>query len=40
MMFGFSTFPTLITPRLILRETVPSDAADLFNFASDPEGQK
>jgi ribosomal-protein-alanine N-acetyltransferase len=38
--FDFSTFPTLITPRLNLREIVPSDAADLFSFSSDPEVQK
>lgn len=38
--FDFSTFPTLTTPRLILRETVPSDAAHLFSFLSDPEVQK
>jgi [ribosomal protein S5]-alanine N-acetyltransferase len=38
--FDFSTFPTLTTPRLILRESVPEDAADLFSFLSDPEVQK
>ena len=38
--FDFSTFPTLTTPRLILREILPGDAADLFSYASDPEVQK
>jgi ribosomal-protein-alanine N-acetyltransferase len=38
--FDFSTFPTLTTPRLILREILPGDAADLFGYASDPEVQK
>ena len=38
--FDFSTFPTLTTPRLILREIIPADAADLFSFHSDPEVQK
>jgi [ribosomal protein S5]-alanine N-acetyltransferase len=38
--FDFSTFPTLITPRLVLREIVPGDAAALYNFLSDPEVQK
>ena len=38
--FDFSTFPTLTTPRLILREIIPGDAADLFSYASDPEVQK
>jgi len=38
--FDFSTIPTLTTPRLILREILPGDAADLFSFASDPEVQK
>jgi len=40
MNFDFSIFPTLTTPRLILREIAPSDAADLFSFHSDPEVQK
>jgi len=35
--FDFSTFPILTTPRLILREIVPEDAADLFNMNSDSE---
>ncbi len=38
--FDFSTFPVLETPRLVLRETLPGDAADLFSFLSDPEVQK
>jgi ribosomal-protein-alanine N-acetyltransferase len=38
--FDFSTFPTLITPRLVLRETVPGDAVDLFSYLSDPEVMK
>jgi len=38
--FDFSTFPILLTPRLILRQAVPGDAADLFSFASDPKVQK
>ncbi len=38
--FDFSTFPALATPRLILRELVPTDAADLFAFRGDPEVQK
>lgn len=38
--FDFSTFPTLSTPRLILRELTPEDAADVFSFGSDAEVQK
>jgi ribosomal-protein-alanine N-acetyltransferase len=38
--FDFSTFPTLTTPRLILRQSVPGDAADLFSLHGDPEVQK
>lgn len=38
--FDFSTFPTLFTPRLILREFTPGDAADLFSIYSDPEVSK
>ncbi len=34
--FDFSTFPTLTTPRLALREILSTDAADLFSFHSDP----
>lgn len=37
---AFATFPTLITPRLVLRAFAPGDAADLFAFRSDPEVQK
>lgn len=39
-MFDFTTFPTLTTPRLILRELVSSDAADLFAIHGDPEVQQ
>jgi len=39
-MFDFSAFHTLMTDRLILRECQVDDAADLFAFRSDPEGQK
>ena len=38
--FDFSTFPILTTPRLVLREITPGDAADLFSFRGDPEVQK
>jgi ribosomal-protein-alanine N-acetyltransferase len=38
--FDFSTFPTLTTPSLVLRQTVPGDAADLFSYSSDPEVMK
>lgn len=38
--FDFSTFPTLTTDRLILREVAPADAADVFVFRSDYEVQK
>jgi len=38
--FDFSTFPTLVTPRLVLRQIVPGDAADLFSIHGDPEVQK
>jgi hypothetical protein len=34
--FDWSTFPTLITPRLVLRQIVPADAADLFGMHGDP----
>jgi ribosomal-protein-alanine N-acetyltransferase len=40
MEFDFSTFPNLTTPRLILREIIPADAAELFSLHSDPEVQK
>ena len=33
----FSPFPTLPTPRLILRALRPTDLADLYAYASDPE---
>lgn len=33
--FDFETFPTLETPRLILRELVPEDAEAVFAFRSD-----
>lgn len=33
--FDFSTFPTLRTPRLILREIVPSDADAILNIRGD-----
>lgn len=38
-MFDFSAFPVLSTDRLVLREWVPSDAADMFSFRSDPVAQ-
>ena len=38
--FDFSTFPTLTTPRLILRQSLPGDAADFFSYYSDPEVMK
>ena len=38
--FDFSTFPSLATPRLILRQSVPGDAADLFSYLSDAEVMK
>ena len=38
--FDFTTFPTLTTPRLVLRQSLPGDAADLFSYLSDPEVQK
>lgn len=37
--FDFSTFHTLTTDRLILREVAPTDAADVFVFRSDYEVQ-
>jgi ribosomal-protein-alanine N-acetyltransferase len=36
-LYDFSFFPTLLTPRLRLRELNPSDANDIFQFRSDPE---
>lgn len=38
--YDFSYFPSLDTPRLVLREVVPSDAADILEFRGDPEVQK
>ncbi|WP_152365325.1 GNAT family N-acetyltransferase [Microlunatus speluncae] len=38
--FDFSTFPTLTSDRLVLRELSPDDAADLFVWRSDPVVQK
>ena len=40
MSFDFVPFPTLTTRRLILREILPGDAADVFSFLSDPIVQK
>lgn len=39
-LFDFSTFPTLTTERLVLRELTPDDTNDLFEFRSDFEVQK
>lgn len=36
----FTTFPTLNTDRLVLRNVVATDAADIFAFRGDPEVQK
>lgn len=38
--FDFSTFPTLATDRLVLREFRVDDAGDLFAFRSDADEQK
>ena len=38
--FDFTTFPILTTPRLVLRQGVPEDAADAFSYLSDPEVMK
>jgi len=38
--FDFSSFPTLTTEPLVLRELQPSDADDVFVFRSDPEVQR
>jgi hypothetical protein len=38
--FDFKSFPTLITPRLILRQSVLDDAADFFGYLSDLEMDK
>ena len=34
------SFPTLTTQRLVLRELLPTDAADVLTFRGDPEVQK
>jgi [ribosomal protein S5]-alanine N-acetyltransferase len=39
-LFNFSSFPTLTTERLFLREPLPTDAADVLIFRSDPEVQR
>ena len=36
-MVSFTPFPTLETPRLVLRELVPADAETLFRMQSNPE---
>jgi hypothetical protein len=36
-LFDFSSFPTLITERLILRELLPTDAPDVLVFRGDFE---
>ncbi len=38
--FDFSTFPTLTTERLVLREPLLTDATDVLIFRGDPEVQK
>jgi len=38
--FDFSIFPTLTTPRLVLRQPILEDAPDIFSYLSDPEVQK
>lgn len=38
--FDLSTFPVLVTSRLVLRQIAAEDSADLFGFLSDPEVQK
>jgi [ribosomal protein S5]-alanine N-acetyltransferase len=38
--YAFPTFPILTTERLILREVVAEDAADLLIFRGDPEVQR
>jgi [ribosomal protein S5]-alanine N-acetyltransferase len=40
MRFEIARFPTLTTDRLILREVVAEDAADLLAFRGDPEVQR
>ena len=38
--FGFETFPRLMTGRLTLREITADDAQSIFRFRSDPEVQR
>jgi ribosomal-protein-alanine N-acetyltransferase len=38
--FDYSVFPTLHTPRLVLRELTADDAEDVFAFRSDPYAQR
>lgn len=38
--FDFSSFPVLITPRLVLRLATAEDAADLLAYRGDPEVAK
>src|SRR5687768_9826098 len=40
MRFEIARFPTLTTERLVLREVVAEDAADLLAFRGDPEVQR
>jgi ribosomal-protein-alanine N-acetyltransferase len=40
LQLDFTPFPVLETPRLILREPVLSDSADIFEMRSDPEVMK
>lgn len=40
MMFDFSTFPSLTTPRLRLREVTSADADDVFDLRGDPHTQR
>jgi ribosomal-protein-alanine N-acetyltransferase len=40
MRFEIAPFPTLVTERLVLREVVAEDAADLLAFRGDPEVQR
>lgn len=39
-LFDFSAFPTLTTPRLVLREVEPTDVEAVFALRSDPEVQR
>jgi [ribosomal protein S5]-alanine N-acetyltransferase len=38
--FDFSSFPTLVTDRVMLRQLRSDDAADVLVFRSDPEAQR